>query len=91
MRQMAQCMGKNKTEQTEIFEKIEVEISEEEFARFYVEHDPHSPEDMASKIALLLNNENLRKDLIKKGLENIEKYDWIECAKETLEVYNSVL
>jgi len=53
--------------------------------------DPHSPEDMASKIALLLNNENLRKDLIQKGLENIEKYDWIECAKETLEVYNSVL
>ena len=30
-------MGKNKTEQTEIFEKIEVGISEEEFARFYVE------------------------------------------------------
>ena len=53
--------------------------------------DPHSPEDMASKIALLLNDENLRKDLIQKGLENIEKYDWAKCAKETLEVYNSVL
>src|SRR3989344_7315422 len=30
-------MGKNKTEQTEIFEKIEVGISEKEFARYYVE------------------------------------------------------
>ena len=53
--------------------------------------DPHSPEDMASKIALLLNDENLQKDLIQKGLVNIEKYDWVKCAKETLEVYNSVL
>ena len=53
--------------------------------------DPHSPEDMASKIASLLNDENLRKDLIQKGLVNIEKYDWAKCAKETLEVYNSVL
>ena len=53
--------------------------------------DPHSPEDMASKIALLLNNENLRKDLIQKGLENIEKYDWIECARKTLGAYKSVI
>src|SRR3989338_51681 len=53
--------------------------------------DPHSPENMASKIALLLNDENLRKDLIQKGLENIEKYDWIECARKTLWAYKSVI
>lgn len=53
--------------------------------------DPHYPEDMASKIALLLNDENLRKDLIKKGLENIEKYDWTECARKTLGVYRNML
>lgn len=52
--------------------------------------DPHSPEDVAGKIALLLNDENLRKDLIQKGLKNIEKYDWTECAEKTLEVYRSV-
>ena len=53
--------------------------------------DPHSPEDMAGKIALLLNDENLRKNLIQKGLKNIAKYDWTKCAAETLRVYESVL
>ncbi|MBI2335117.1 glycosyltransferase family 4 protein [Candidatus Daviesbacteria bacterium] len=51
--------------------------------------DPHSEKDIITKISMVLDNENLRKDLIKKGLQRYKKFSWKKMAKQTLEVYES--
>ena len=53
--------------------------------------NPLDVEDMANKINDILTNEKLRKDLIKKGSEQVKKYSWERMAKQTLEVYDKVL
>lgn len=53
--------------------------------------DPNSADDMAKKISLVLQDKNLRKDLIEKGYKQAAKYSWRRMAEQTLEVYNSVL
>ncbi|MBI5766057.1 glycosyltransferase family 4 protein [Candidatus Falkowbacteria bacterium] len=49
--------------------------------------DPKNINDMAEKISQIINDENLRNDLINKGFENLKKYSWENCAKETLDLY----
>ena len=41
------------------------------------------------KIKSVLENEQLRKDLIAKGSEQIKKFSWEKCARETLEYLKS--
>lgn len=53
--------------------------------------DPESSPDALNKINLLLNDENIRQDLIAKGIKQAKKYNWWECANETLAVYKQVL
>jgi glycosyltransferase involved in cell wall biosynthesis len=48
--------------------------------------DAHNSNDIAEKINILLNDEELRKDLSHRGLENIKKFSWIKAAEKTLEV-----
>ncbi len=48
--------------------------------------NPYKPEDIADKILLLLNNDNLRVDLTKKGKEHARQYDWEKTAQETFRV-----
>lgn len=48
-----------------------------------------SPADLAEKIELVLNDENLRSEMIKKGLLQIKKFSWEKCARETLEYIKS--
>ncbi len=50
--------------------------------------NPENINDMAEKISRIINDENLRNDLINKGLENLKKYSWENCAQKTLEIYN---
>ena len=54
--------------------------------------DPTSPADMAEKINSVLTDENLRKELIKLGKEQIKKYSWermtegiLDCITEVVE------
>lgn len=49
--------------------------------------DPQNTEDMAEKILSVLNNENLRQDLISRGYENIKRFSWRDCAQKTLSLY----
>lgn len=49
--------------------------------------DPYEVSDMSQKIEKILTDEKLQKELIKKGLEQIKKYDWEKCYQETWEVY----
>ena len=48
----------------------------------YVE--PNDYNDIADKIYALLTNENLRNDMISKGYENVKRFGWEKCARETL-------
>jgi len=46
---------------------------------------------MASKIKLILRNENLRKELIEKGIIKSREYNWWECANKTFNIYRQAL
>lgn len=58
------------------------EVSED--AALYV--DPYDEEDITIKINQLLCDENLRKDLQLKGLEQIKKYSWEKSAMQVYEL-----
>ncbi len=49
--------------------------------------DPLSPRDMAEKMNKVLDNENLRRILVKQSFEQIKKYSWQRMGEETLEIY----
>ncbi len=52
--------------------------------------NPYDVKEMAKTINNLINDDNLRKDLIKKGLKRSKLFNWSKSAYETLEVYNEV-
>lgn len=53
--------------------------------------NPENEIDMMGKIESLLNDNELRNLLITKGLEQVKKYSWWECAHKTLVVYQQIL
>ena len=52
--------------------------------------DPRSSQELEDCILKIINDSELRRNYIKMGLENIEKFSWKKCAQETLKVYNSL-
>ncbi|MHB8903488.1 MAG: glycosyltransferase family 4 protein, partial [Patescibacteria group bacterium] len=46
--------------------------------------NPEDDNDALTKIDLLLNNEDMRQNLIAKGIDQAKKYNWWECANKTL-------
>ncbi|MFC1621886.1 glycosyltransferase family 4 protein [Patescibacteria group bacterium] len=52
--------------------------------------DPNSPENMAEKVNQMLTGQNLRNEFMKKGYEQVKKYDWTKTAEITLKVFESV-
>lgn len=48
--------------------------------------DPHNTQEIAEAIYKVLSDKKLRNDLIKKGQENIKRFSWPKCAKETLKI-----
>lgn len=53
--------------------------------------DPKDTKDMAREIDNTIKNEKLRKELIERGLANLEKYDWKKTAEITSDVFNKTL
>jgi glycosyltransferase involved in cell wall biosynthesis len=51
--------------------------------------NPNDVEDMIRVINRVVNDENLRRDMVKKGFEQIKKFSWQRCAERTLEIYSS--
>jgi glycosyltransferase involved in cell wall biosynthesis len=51
--------------------------------------NPESENDLIKKMHSLLTDENLRSDLIIKGLNNLERFKLVNMIKETLLVYRS--
>jgi glycosyltransferase involved in cell wall biosynthesis len=54
-------------------------------------YDPLKPADIAEKIVTLLENDELRQDLIAKGYKKVTEYSWRDMATETLDIYQSTL
>lgn len=44
-----------------------------------------SAEDLSEKLKSILENDNLKQDLIERGLKQMQKFSWEKCARETLE------
>lgn len=53
--------------------------------------DPESINEMTDAIEKVLGDNQLRKELIKKGHVQLKKYSWEKMAEETLTVYDKVL
>ena len=53
--------------------------------------DPENEEDMITKILQVLSDNELRNDLVSKGYEQVKKFSWEKCAKETLLIYTQIL
>ncbi len=52
--------------------------------------DPRDPEDMASCICRILDDQGLAAELSRMGLQRAAKFSWQRSAKETLSVYAAV-
>jgi len=46
--------------------------------------NPYDIDDIKEKIEILVKDENLQKELIKKGFENIKRFSWEESAKKII-------
>jgi glycosyltransferase involved in cell wall biosynthesis len=53
--------------------------------------NPYEVKEIKDAIEKVAGDADLRAVLIKKGLKQVEKYDWEKTAKETLEVYEEAL
>lgn len=47
--------------------------------------DPYNPNSLATALEQIIGNENLRQILIKKGFNQVQKFNWQKTARETLE------
>jgi len=52
--------------------------------------DPNDTDGIATAMATLANDKNLRESLSEKGKHQAQKFSWEKCARETLEVYKMI-
>lgn len=52
--------------------------------------DPLNEEELAEAIFRLIQDENLRKDYVERGLSKVKPFTWEEHAKRTLEIYEGL-
>jgi glycosyltransferase involved in cell wall biosynthesis len=52
--------------------------------------DPFKSEEIAKGIEELINNKNLRKDLIDKGFIRASKFSWLSTAESVLKIYETI-
>src|SRR3989344_751160 len=52
--------------------------------------DPYSVDDIARKLAKVISDKQLQKELVLKGKSMAKDYSWQKTAKQTLEVYESL-
>ena len=51
--------------------------------------NPVDKEGIAEAMLKFSSDENLKNEYRQKGLEQVKKFDWEKCARETLEVYKN--
>ncbi len=53
--------------------------------------DPYSIFDIEENMLQILQDNNLKIELSKKGLERVKEFTWTKCAEETLSIYKELL
>ncbi len=53
--------------------------------------DPLKVEDIKSKLKLVMEDQNLRDEMISKGFKRVKEFSWEQCANQTVEVYRKVV
>jgi len=53
--------------------------------------DPYDLNDLANGLTVAIEDENLREDLIRRGLKQAQKFSWEKTAYETYQVYQKVV
>jgi glycosyltransferase involved in cell wall biosynthesis len=53
--------------------------------------NPYDVNDIKNKIEMVLNDENLQKKMIQKGLKRAKQFTWEKSAMEHLKVFKEVL
>lgn len=53
--------------------------------------DPHSVDDIANGLQLLLHDSTYRHELVRRGKQHVQKFSWRQAARETIAVYKQVL
>lgn len=51
--------------------------------------DPENEGDLIEKIQRIINDKELRREMVNEGLMQSKKFSWENCAKETLKLYES--
>jgi glycosyltransferase involved in cell wall biosynthesis len=52
--------------------------------------DPVSPEELTDALENVLEDTNLQKELIQRGLQHVARFSWEKCAEQTLQIYKDV-
>jgi glycosyltransferase involved in cell wall biosynthesis len=52
--------------------------------------NPNDEIEMISQILKMVDNDDLRNELLEGGKEQVKKYDWGKCAEETLKIYKQI-
>jgi glycosyltransferase involved in cell wall biosynthesis len=52
--------------------------------------DPYNVEEIAKGMERIAFNENLRRELIKKGFENVKRFSWEKAAQRLLEIFREI-
>jgi glycosyltransferase involved in cell wall biosynthesis len=53
--------------------------------------DPHDPDAIADALLTLLNDQEVRRSYIDKGLVRARRYSWDRCARETLQLFDALV
>lgn len=53
--------------------------------------NPKNPDEIANQIKRVVHNKNFRNKLVGKGLQNVKRFSWEKCAKETLSIINKIM
>jgi glycosyltransferase involved in cell wall biosynthesis len=68
-----------------------IPVHKEVYGDSVIYFDPYNTLDIAEKIHNVTDSDSVRDDLVEKGYSNIKKYDWVQTAKTTLQVFYDVL
>ena len=52
--------------------------------------EPSDRDEIKNSILKVLQNDNLKQELITKGKERLKDFSWEKCARETLQVLTSI-
>jgi glycosyltransferase involved in cell wall biosynthesis len=69
----------------------DIDCHREVYESSVIYFNPYDPNDMAEKANKMLTDTKLREEYVKRGYEQVNKYDWIHAAKVTLGIFDDVL